>query len=168
MKIFSIICGVSLFASLTYYTDLPIWATIFLGLITGLSFYGQMLEEDAKFTAYEEARIRETLQQLEREKNREREEEREWRENPERDLIQQGYAESHQQKPAKSEKFARENAEILFRRAMQKVHPDRVPKNLRKICQKLAAELNAARKANDYRKICEIAESIGVSLSDGK
>ena len=51
---------------------------------------------------------------------------------------------------------------------MQKVHPDRAPEHLRGMCQKLTAELNAARKAGDYRKIREIAESVGVSLSDGE
>ena len=51
---------------------------------------------------------------------------------------------------------------------MQNVHPDRAPEHLRGMCQKLTAELNAARKAGDYRKIREIAESVGVSLSDGE
>ena len=60
------------------------------------------------------------------------------------------------------------NAEILFRRAMQNVHPDRAPKHMQKMCKKLATELNAARKAGDYRKIREIAESVGVSLADGE
>ena len=65
---------------------------------------------------------------------------------------------------AKNEK----NAEILFRHAMQKVHPDRAPEHLQGMCQKLTAELNAARKVRDYRKIREIAESVGVSISDEK
>ena len=60
------------------------------------------------------------------------------------------------------------NAESLFRRAMQKVHPDRAPEHLQAMCQKLTAELNAARKVGDYRKIREIAESVGVSPSDGE
>ena len=73
-----------------------------------------------------------------------------------------------QRESAESEKYARKNSEILFRRAMQKVHLDRAPEHLQGMCQKLTAELNAARKADDYRKIREIAESVGVSLSDGE
>ena len=58
---------------------------------------------------------------------------------------------------AKRDNLARKNAESLFRRAMQKIHPDRAPKHLQGMCEKLAAKLNAARKAGDYKKIAEIA-----------
>ena len=98
--------------------------------------------------------------------------EREWqeRESAERARRERESAERvrRQRESAESEKYARKNAEILFRRAMQKVHPDRAPEHLQGMCQKLTAELNAARKAGDYRKIREIAESVGVSLSDGE
>ena len=98
--------------------------------------------------------------------------EREWheRESAERARRERESAERarRQQESAESEKYARKNSEILFRRAMQKIHPDRAPKHLQGMCQKLTAELNAARKADDYRKIREIAESVGVSLSDGE
>ena len=98
--------------------------------------------------------------------------EREWqeRESAERARRERESAERarRQRESAEREQYARKNAEILFRRAMQKVHPDRAPEHLQGMCQKLTAELNAARKADDYRKIREIAESVGVSLSDKK
>ena len=98
------------------------------------------------------------------------ERERRERESAERIRRQSESAERarRQRESAESEKYARKNSEILFRRAMQKVHPDRAPEHLQGMCQKLTAELNAARKAGDYRKIREIAESVGVSLSDGE
>ena len=130
-------------------------------------------EEDAEIAAkaahilqaaMHEKREREAAERAKRERESAERARRE-RESAERESAERV---RRQRESAESEKYARKNSEILFRRAMQKVHPDRAPEHLQGMCQKLTAELNAARKADDYRKIREIAESVGVSLSDGE